>query len=466
MRNFIVVACIFAGSTVFSGTTYHVSTSGSHTPPFHPQFKAATNIQAAVNLASDGDTVLIHDGTYFPSVEITVATRIQIISENGPFQTTVDGGGSIRCFYLSDVACIVSGLTITNGYSDSDSGAEGGGVYCDGDSPMVINCIITGCSSADYGGGMVDGILYDSIVEYNTADFAGGGLSDSTVCNSMIINNTATDYSGGMEGGVASNCLFEGNTCGEDGGASSFGTIYNCTVVGNASGNDGGGFDRGHSYNSIIYSNTVGGAVDDISNPVDLEFCCSPDATNGVGNITGVPLFINFPGGNYRLQRESPCNDAGTNGYVSSTMDLDGKNRIYGGTVDIGAYEISSSATDEDGDEMLDSWEILYFGSTNAQPSTDTDSDQLANLGEYIAGTDPTNGASFFVVTNELTSSGFIFEWRSIPNREYRVFWEESMTNNFQQISSTIDYPQNSYTDTVYSVESSGFYNVEIQIKW
>ena len=104
------------------------------------------------------------------------------------------------------------------------------------------------------------------------------------------------------------------------------------------------------------------------------------------------------------------------------------------------------------------------FGSTNAQPNAHGDADQFSNLEEYIAGTDPTNPASFFAATNWLDGS-FILEWPSVSAREYKVLWAESLTNEFTQLGPVIDHPQNSYTDTLHSAESGGFYKVEVQLK-
>ncbi|MCE9615436.1 MAG: lamin tail domain-containing protein [Lentisphaerae bacterium] len=56
---------------------------------------------------------------------------------------------------------------------------------------------------------------------------------------------------------------------------------------------------------------------------------------------------------------------------------------------------------DGDGDGMRDVWEDQYFGSTNApggEPQDDMDRDGFSNIGEYTAGTDPTDDADVFAV--------------------------------------------------------------------
>ncbi len=60
---------------------------------------------------------------------------------------------------------------------------------------------------------------------------------------------------------------------------------------------------------------------------------------NGTANITNEPQFVNWAAGNLRLEPNSPCIDAGDNGCVSSSADRDGRPRIIGRNVDMGAYE-------------------------------------------------------------------------------------------------------------------------------
>jgi len=117
---------------------------------------------------------------------------------------------------------------------------------------------------------------------------------------------------------------------------------------------------------------------------------------------------------------------------------------------------------DVDGDGMPDDWEILYFGSTNELSSGNWDNDYFLNGEEYIAGTDPTDPASYFAITIGSTGSSVI-EWPAFSNRQYQVFKADSLTNPFSPISGLIYYPQNSYTDP--SSQPSGFYTVEVQLQ-
>jgi hypothetical protein len=94
--------------------------------------------------------------------------------------------------------------------------------------------------------------------------------------------------------------------------------------------------------------------------------------------------------------------------------------------------------------------------------SPDTDEDGMSDADEAIAGTDPDDDTSYFAVTNWTTGS-FTIEWPAFPNRVYRVYRADSLTNTFNPVGPVIHYPQNSYTES--SLGESGFYKVEVQLK-
>jgi hypothetical protein len=82
------------------------------------------------------------------------------------------------------------------------------------------------------------------------------------------------------------------------------------------------------------------------------------------------------------------------------------------------------SPFDVDGDGMGDVWEVNHLGGTNAQPDVSADPDPHSNLEEYISGTDPTDGESFFSlhVTNVNGRSILRFLGRRASGSEFLGF--------------------------------------------
>lgn len=119
---------------------------------------------------------------------------------------------------------------------------------------------------------------------------------------------------------------------------------------------------------------------------------------------------------------------------------------------------------DQDGDGLPDEWEQRYFQS-DVSPTNNPDGDCHNNLQEFIAGMNPTNAASCFAITNAVAgSSGFELSWPVQSNRLYSVLWG-TLDGDFETIETYLEFPQNSFTDTIHSVEAKGFYRVDVRLK-
>jgi len=336
--------------------TNYVSLLGNHVHPYATWADAATNIQDAVDAVSAGGTTLVTNGTYAISSRIEVNKEMTLASVNGPSETTVDGGGRTRCFYLLDPASVLSGFTATNG-----AGGDGGGVCCSTTNTVVTNCIIVGNYARDYGGGVYKGSVYNCTIAGNRAGEEGGGTYESILFNCTVSGNRATLDGGGTYQGTAYNCTISGNRANRYGGGAFQGAVSSCWITDNSAGGKGGGTYRsrvngctivansaldtgggacaGTVWNSVIYYNTatVGGNTFGAS----VSYSCTIPDPGGVGNVTSRPVLLSY--GNPRIATSSPCINAGTNSYVVASSDIDGDPRIAGGTVDMGCDEVSNT---------------------------------------------------------------------------------------------------------------------------
>ena len=272
-------------------------------------------IQAAVNAAASGDTVLVAAGTYSGAGNRDIdfkGKNLTVISSAGAASTIIDcggfyssdGSGNHRGFYIhsGETAATISGFTIKNGYetpiSTITDSIVGGGIYTDNTSSgtiTVTNCIITASIAADGGGIGNDNlngttIVTNCTVTANTAS-DGGGIYNSnygssgtiTLTKCTISSNTATigggiyNYNYASSGVInTTNCTVSGNSAIQGGGIySGNGTItaINCIISGNTAQNSGGGIlifggDIATLTNCTISNNTApyGGGIENGGN--------------------------------------------------------------------------------------------------------------------------------------------------------------------------------------------------------
>jgi hypothetical protein len=258
--------------------TYYVNAANlSPTPPFGSWDTAATNIQDAIDLTTNGDTVLVTNGVYaygglvmvgdlMDRVALTNAITVESI--NGPWVTTILGAGAVngtnavRCAWLTNGATL-AGFTLTGGATrnagDTDSLESGGGVWCASSNAFVANCVIVSNTAYEYGGGTYQGTVNACLVNANSNHLSSGGAAYQTVMN---------------------NCTIVSNA---DCGVSSPLALTNCIIYFNGNGNCNGG--RAFSY------------------------CCSVPALSGSGNFTNAPLLL---ADGAHQATNSPCIGAGT----------------------------------------------------------------------------------------------------------------------------------------------------------
>jgi hypothetical protein len=309
-------------------------------------------IQAAIDQAADGDSVLLADGVHLGPGNRNISFHgkdLLVCSENGPALCIVDGEGEASFFpvfkFSNDEtpAAQLRGLTVTNGHT-----FFGGAVYCGSGSPTIRDCIFSNSEVIADGG----------------AIYCAEGTAP-VIRNCTIVNNSAGYTGGGIaaaEGSAPSldSCVINGNLA-VDGGAIacllSIPVVNNCTIVNNTASGRGGALHceggQVEVRNSILWANEAaqGPELSLVSDAVlDLYFSNMAGGPGAVhvegasvfnwnsGNLSLNPLF-NRDG--IHLRMRSPCRNAGDPDFVPSdaATDIDGQPRVLEECVDMGADE-------------------------------------------------------------------------------------------------------------------------------
>lgn len=110
-----------------------------------------------------------------------------------------------------------------------------------------------------------------------------------------------------------------------------------------------------------------------------------------------------------------------------------------------------ASSFDADEDGLPDAWERNYFGGISAPSGgtlEDWDGDQFSNYDEFVAGTNPADGHSFFAAAISVDNSGYTLTWASVSGRIYSV-WSSAnlLEEDFAPVASEIPAtpPYNSF---------------------
>jgi hypothetical protein len=194
-------------------------------------------IQAGIDAALDGDTVLVLDGTYAGDGNRDLdygGKLITLRSQNGPPNCIIDCENSARGFYFHNgetADAVLAGITITNG-----SAYDGAAVYCVSSDPTISDCTFKDSSAAHYGGGMYCYQANPSVTHcefIDNWDYHGGGVYNSNDSNPVTTNCQFMDNRAGLYGGglvnayssspVLTDCDFTDNKAPHDGGMLNYG---------------------------------------------------------------------------------------------------------------------------------------------------------------------------------------------------------------------------------------------------
>lgn len=311
-------------STVFFGVVLILSAPQmSQAATWHVPVQCPT-IQAGIDSASAGDTVLVACGTYTWTGEgtggfyglVRMKSGVCLRSETGRANcVTIDAENQGRVIYceLLESSSRIEGFTFTRG----DTVDCGAGILCEQSSPRIAHCRFIGNSSDWLGGGMYCHESFPTVIDCVFADnfclWYGGGIYCSSCSPSFIRCQISNNSSGQRAGGVY---------CGV-----SSPTLVRCTLVCNFAPVAGGIYalasDWSGEISSPILENTIiafssqGEAIlCDEDSEANLTCCdvygnaggdwvgCIADQYGVSGNICEDPLFCDDC---LYLQECSPC---------------------------------------------------------------------------------------------------------------------------------------------------------------
>jgi len=217
-------------------------------------------------------------------------------------------------------------LTISDNIIANNTGVNGAGIqavcsYNTGNSPIITNNVIanntalsSGSNSGEgggiciWGGTAIPQITNNTIVN-NNASIGGGiyisGAESPSIYNTILYGNTAT---------IGGNQIY----ISDEGSDPNF---YYCNIQGGSP-----AFDMNGNFYSGTYSNNIDAN----------SLFVSPSTGSGV-NFNGAIA-------NWALQPASPCINAGNPSGTYPATDLANNPRVYGSSIDMGAYEYQGSS--------------------------------------------------------------------------------------------------------------------------
>ncbi|MCL4786851.1 MAG: DUF1565 domain-containing protein [Verrucomicrobia bacterium] len=379
-----------------------------------------TTNKVVVNITNSGpatrlDGFTIGGGNGIHGGGISMVGAGPVIANNTIRNNITDGAGSGISIWgfqlLSSTNAhfpVITNNIIVDNQAINDEG-DGAGIAIIGSSPLIAWNVIARNTATRNGGGIAcwrhsfpfiaNNFIVANSASYDelTASSGGGGIFASAtdldgrpiafaISAPVIINNVIA-ANGAKDGGGVSvvdslygAATIANNTIVANNGAGIFWANTSPTNDNNIVAFNARGFERSQYFTNeaiIRFNNVFGNEV--LGAPANSYI--TSDRTGNAGNICADPKFANFAIGDFHLQPDSPCVDAGSTALAPTIwVDVDKQPRLQGVAVDIGADEsdgtiwnvpapvvrVSQAGDDSDGSTWLKARKTVTAGIAQA----------------------------------------------------------------------------------------------------
>ncbi|MEJ2720182.1 MAG: choice-of-anchor Q domain-containing protein [bacterium] len=398
-------------------------------------YDAFTDLQSALGIAENGDSIWVAAGTYKPTPGTTrtatftlkngvslfggfAGNEVVITQRNFAINPTIlsgdigspgsaeDNSYHVLTGHLTDSTARLDGFIVTGGHaSEGGSHDRGGGLVINNGSPTITNVVFLK-NHAVWGGAVSAGqcsAVFSNVGFYDNYAAFGGALYSYNDSAPIITNATFG----------ADSVQWQGSAIYND---DAFPEIYNTVIWANSGVTQviNVGFGATAFYHSLIQGSGGSGAW----NPI-FGF-------DGGNNLDVDPRYVD-DGGNFRLGVGSPAKDTGddTAPHLSPT-DLDGRPRIEDVAVDMGAYEFSCPGSSRllvdpaasgipDGTTWASAFTTLNEALASACPGV---TEIWVTMGTYKPTTGANRAATFWLRNGLAVYGGFRGDETSLSERD------------------------------------------------